>query len=249
VALINGGLGGGEVIPPQSTGTVASITSTGGTITVTNSGGPTVNLEVSGSGDVLSVFGRVGVVTAQNGDYTVIQVTGAAPLASPALTGTPTAPTAAALTSNTQLATTAYTDSAVAVETAARVAAEALKAPIASPTFTGVVTAPQINESVDALTVAAQAVTVPITAGNVTVTNNAALGVTITLTVAGAVDGQKLTLRFYDFSNVAQNLTLVGTENSKTSVPAQSNGSTTIPTILGFIFNGVTSKFTCVAAT
>jgi hypothetical protein len=39
---------------------------------------------------------------------------GAAPLASPALTGTPTAPTAAALTDDTQLATTAYTDSAVA---------------------------------------------------------------------------------------------------------------------------------------
>ena len=38
-----------------------------------------------------------------------------AALASPALSGTPTAPTAAALTSNTQVATTAYVDSAVAV--------------------------------------------------------------------------------------------------------------------------------------
>ncbi len=36
-----------------------------------------------------------------------------APLASPALSGTPTAPTAAALTNNTQIATTAYVDSAV----------------------------------------------------------------------------------------------------------------------------------------
>lgn len=36
-----------------------------------------------------------------------------APLASPALTGTPTAPTAAAGTSNTQIATTAYVDNAV----------------------------------------------------------------------------------------------------------------------------------------
>jgi hypothetical protein len=36
-----------------------------------------------------------------------------APLASPALSGTPTAPTAAALTNSTQIATTAYVDSAV----------------------------------------------------------------------------------------------------------------------------------------
>lgn len=39
---------------------------------------------------------------------------GAAPLASPALTGTPTAPTAAAGTSNTQLANTAFVQAAVA---------------------------------------------------------------------------------------------------------------------------------------
>lgn len=45
-----------------------------------------------------------------------------APKASPALTGTPTAPTATALTSNTQLATTSYADSAV---TAGVTAAEA----------------------------------------------------------------------------------------------------------------------------
>ncbi len=39
---------------------------------------------------VTSVFARVGAITAQTGDYTVSQVTGAAPLASPALTGTVT---------------------------------------------------------------------------------------------------------------------------------------------------------------
>lgn len=57
---------------------------------------------------VSSVFGRTGAVTAASGDYTVAQVTGAAPLASPALTGTPTAPTAATATNTTQLATTAF---------------------------------------------------------------------------------------------------------------------------------------------
>lgn len=55
-----------------------------------------------------SVFGRTGAVTAASGDYTVAQVTGAAPLASPALTGTPTAPTAPTATNTTQIATTAY---------------------------------------------------------------------------------------------------------------------------------------------
>lgn len=65
-----------------------------------------------------------------------------APKASPALTGTPTAPTAGALTSSTQLATTAYADSAVAAEASRATAAEALKAPLASPGLTGTPTAP-----------------------------------------------------------------------------------------------------------
>jgi len=51
-----------------------------------------------------------------------------APNASPALTGTPTAPTAAAGTNSSQLATTAFVTAGLAI-----------KAPIASPTFTGTV--------------------------------------------------------------------------------------------------------------
>ena len=65
-----------------------------------------------------------------------------APLASPTLTGTPAAPTATAGANTTQLATTAYTTSAVATETTRATTAEALKAPLASPTFTGTVTIP-----------------------------------------------------------------------------------------------------------
>ncbi len=65
-----------------------------------------------------------------------------APLASPAFTGTPTAPTAPPGTDDTQLATTAYADAAVAVETKRAESAEALLSPIASPTFTGAVTQP-----------------------------------------------------------------------------------------------------------
>jgi hypothetical protein len=89
-----------------------------------------------------------------------------APLASPELTGTPTAPTATAGTNNTQIATTAYADAAVAAlvdgapallntlnELAFAINDDAaftttittsigLKAPLESPTFTGTVTLP-----------------------------------------------------------------------------------------------------------
>ena len=65
-----------------------------------------------------------------------------APLASPALTGTPTAPTATALDNSTKLATTAYADAAVAVEKSRAQTAEGLLAPLASPALTGTPTAP-----------------------------------------------------------------------------------------------------------
>jgi hypothetical protein len=83
-----------------------------------------------GGGDVSSVFGRTGAVVAVSGDYTVGEVTGAAPLASPALSGTPTAPTATALTDDTQVATTAYADAAVGVEKNRAETAEALLTPL-----------------------------------------------------------------------------------------------------------------------
>lgn len=57
---------------------------------------------------VQSVAGRTGAVT-----LNVADVSGAAGLASPAFTGTPTAPTAAGGTSTTQLATTAFVQAAV----------------------------------------------------------------------------------------------------------------------------------------
>lgn len=93
-------------------------------------------------GAVTSVFGRAGDVTALPGDYTAAQVTGSAPLSSPSLTGTPSAPTASPLSASTRLATTAYADGAVATEKARAQAAEALLAPLASPVLTGTPVAP-----------------------------------------------------------------------------------------------------------
>ena len=85
---------------------------------------------------------------------------GKAPLASPALTGTPTSPTAAADTNTTQVATTAYVvgqasaatpamNGTAAVGTSLKYAradhvhaSDTTRAPLASPTFTGTVTIP-----------------------------------------------------------------------------------------------------------
>jgi hypothetical protein len=117
-----------------------------------------LNDPAGGGGVVNSVFGRDGTVIAQTGDYTVSQVTGAAPLASPTFTGVPAAPTATGGTNTTQLATTAFVQAAlpsipvtsVFSRTGAVVAANGDynvsqvtgAAPLASPTFTGVPAAP-----------------------------------------------------------------------------------------------------------
>ena len=110
------------------------------------SAGSTVFLATAGAGAgsygdaahtlvlTLDAYGRVSGITSTTIAIAQSQVSGLvaalaalAPLASPALTGVPTAPTAAPLTNNTQLATTAYTDSAVAVETSRATSAEALR--------------------------------------------------------------------------------------------------------------------------
>jgi len=59
-------------------------------------------------GSVTSVFGRVGAVIAQTGDYIVSQITGAAALISPVFTGTPTAPTPTSTDNSTKIATTNF---------------------------------------------------------------------------------------------------------------------------------------------
>ena len=113
-------------------------------------------------------------------------------------------------------------------------------------TFTGTQTFSNalINTN-NAVTASAGAATVPVTARTTTVTNNAANALTITITTSGAVDGQLILLRIYDFSAVAQTLTFVNTENSDVSVPATTNGSTTLPRTVGFQYNSASSKWRC----
>ena len=62
----------------------------------------------SSASGVSSVFGRQGDVTATTGDYSVAQITGAAPLASPVFTGIPLVPVPAAHDDSLQATNTAW---------------------------------------------------------------------------------------------------------------------------------------------
>ena len=151
--------GAAPLASPTFTGVPAAPTATLGTNTTQLATTAFVNAAIGGSGSVLSVFGRTGTVISTSGDYAVGQITGAAPLASPALTGAPTAPTATAGTNTTQIATTAFVTAAIggggvvvsifgrtgAVVAAGgdyAVAQVTGAAPLASPAFTGIPTAP-----------------------------------------------------------------------------------------------------------
>jgi hypothetical protein len=94
-------------------------------------------------------------------DHVHASDTSRAPLASPALSGTPTAPTAAAGTNTTQIATTAFVTTA-----------NNLKANLASPTFTGVPAAPTAAADTNTTQVATTAYVI----GQASSVNPSALG-------------------------------------------------------------------------
>lgn len=100
----------------------------------------------------------------------------------------------------------------------------------------------------NAITASGNAATVPVTASMNTVTNNSAATLTITMATASAVDRQKCIVNILDFSAAAQTITWVNTENSTVTAPTTSNGSTTLPLTVGFIYNNATSKWRCVAS-
>jgi len=76
---------------------------------------------------------------------------------SPALTGTPTAPTAASANTSTQIATTAFAQAAITAGVAAVTSSNATKAPLASPALTGVPTAPTASSGTNTTQVATTA--------------------------------------------------------------------------------------------
>lgn len=106
---------------------------------------PTINVGSSpndGTGDDLRVsfqtVNTISVLAQAAIDNLSTVIGGKIGADSPALTGTPTAPTAPAGTTTTQIATTAF----VAASFLTTLAASATYAPLASPTFTGTVTVP-----------------------------------------------------------------------------------------------------------
>jgi hypothetical protein len=106
----------------------------------------------------------------------------------------------------------------------------------------------QINYVVNAVTVTSNAGTVPITYRLNNFTNSSAAAMAITMTTTSAVDGQMSIVRIYDFSAAAQVISYVNTENSTVTAPLLSNGSTTLPLTVGFMYNSQTSKWRCIAS-
>lgn len=116
-------------------------------------------------------------------------------------------------------------------------------------TSTGnVASIPQVTYANTAVTVTSNAGTVPVTVHTNTFTNSSAAGMSITMATASAIDGQLSIVRIYDFSAVAQTITWTNTENSTVSAPTTSNGSTTLPLTVGFMYNSATSKWRCIAS-
>ena len=110
-------------------------------------------------------------------------------------------------------------------------------------TFGGVVTAPQIITTPFTVSVAANAGTITRAYRENKFTNSSAAAMTITISTTGALDGDIVRVRIYDFSAAAQTITWVNTENSTITVPTTSNGSTTLPLTVGFQYNSATSKW------
>jgi hypothetical protein len=134
IALTGTLTGNLNVIFPANTGQswiVANVTAGAFTVTCKTAAGTGVVIPQTGTAAPTSIY-----CDGTNIQNTGVSTAGLAPINSPVLTGTPTAPTASpATTNNTQIATTAFTQAAIT-------AALALYARLASPIFTGTPSAP-----------------------------------------------------------------------------------------------------------
>lgn len=114
--------------------------------------------------------------------------------------------------------------------------------------FGGVVTAPQIINTPNVISVTSNAGTITRAYRENKFTNSSAAAMTITMSTTGALDGDVVRVRIYDFSAAAQTISWVNTENSTITVPTTSNGSTTLPLTVGFQYNSATSKWRCIGS-
>lgn len=239
----------------KGAGTVTSVSGT--TNRVTSTGGTTPAIDVSATFEAL--LGKVasplsqfasttsaqlaGVISDETGSGSVVFAT------SPTLVS-PVLGAATATSINGNVLTTGsstYTGTAGQTYTFPSTSATLARTDAAN-TFTGVQTTTQIISTSNAITATSNAATVPVTSKVNTVTNSSAATLTITMTTTGAVDGQTSIVRILDFSGVTETITWVNTENSTVSAPTTSNGSTTLPLTVGFMYNNATSKWRCVAS-
>ena len=227
----------GDQVPDAGSGNLIIFADGGNWYSKDPSG--TVELLTPGATGASGAAGTSGA-TGSNG------ATGATGSGATGATG-PTGATGAAGTNGTNGVTGATGSGATGATGAASTVPGATGATGASVTgATGATGAPAWPFTAHALTVASQAITVPVTYPISEITNNAASSFTITMTTSGAVNGQTVIVQILDYSAAAQTLTWVNTENSTQAVPAVSSGSTTLPLSVGFIFNSATTKWRCV---
>jgi hypothetical protein len=175
------GAGGAPLASPDFTGIPTGPTPTAGTSTsqLATTAFVTAAIGAIPSG-VASFNGRTGIVTLALTDVTGV---GGAPLASPALTGTPTAPTPTAGNSSASIATTAFVAGAIAAIPVGvtsfntRTGAVSLTlgdvtgvggAPLASPAFTGTPTVPTASAGTNTTQAASTAFVTAAVAASVT---------------------------------------------------------------------------------
>lgn len=181
------GAGGAILASPAFTGTPSAPTATAGTATTQLATTAFVQAAISSVSGVTTFNSRSGAVTLTWAD---VSATGAAPLGSPAFTGSPTAPTPAAGSNNTQLATTAYVAAALVgagvtsfngrggavILTSADLSA-AGGALLSSPAFTGTPTAPTaatVDSSTTIATTAFVKAALPVASSSVPLMNGTA---------------------------------------------------------------------------
>jgi len=223
------GVGGALLASPTFTGVPSAPTATPGTSTNQLATTAFVASAIAGSG-VTSFNGRTGAVTLTNSDITTALTYTPANIASPAFTGTPTAPTATVGTNNTQLATTAFVTSAIAASAGvtsfnSRTGAITFEASditgaggalLASPALTGVPTAPTATSGTNTTQVATTAfVTAAVSGAGVTSFNSRTGAVNLSFTdVTGALTYTPANLISPTFTGIPQAPTAANGTNS-----------------------------------
>lgn len=227
---------------PVANGGTGRATLTSATILAGNGTSAVSLFTTTGSGTVVALATSPSLTTPTLGVATATSINKVA-ITTPAASATLTIANTKTLTVNASLTLTG-TDSTTMTfpSTTATIARTD-----AAQTFTGTQTFAQSIHTNNAIAASSNAATVPITSKLHTVTNSSAATLTITLTTTSAVDGQVAIIRVLDFSAVAQTITWVNTENSQSTAPTTSNGSTTLPITVGFMYNSATSKWRCIA--